>query len=278
MSLRQAFRTRIAACPKSSTPTLAGLAIQGPIIIPHVARRSTMPRWGRRLTHGRTWKRVTRRLQPIRQATLRRRPTPCHRRVLVTYGSSRTPSQPERVCRSPPNSRSASTRRTQTGCFGRATGTARTARQPDHLPRSIFQGPARRTLTCLSLPPCPRIPLACAGLPWSASTTYAVGNMIDPIEGTTGTGAVDDVFQAVYVGGPTGAAQPGPAIPSSYFNTATSPTVSAPGSTICDSASGASLSPAPPYSTSCPTGTVWQDIGPQTQRGDVFAVNLGNRH
>jgi hypothetical protein len=124
----------------------------------------------------------------------------------------------------------------------------------------------------------PANPTSACGLPWAASTTYVVGNMINPIEGTTGTGAVDDVFQAVYVGGPTGAAQPGPAIPSSYFNTATSPTVSAPGSTICDSASGASLNPVPPYSTSCPTGTVWQDIGPQTQRGDVFAVNLGNRH
>jgi hypothetical protein len=49
------------------------------------------------------------------------------------------------------------------------------------------------------------------------------------------------------------------------------------GSTICDSASGAAMNPTLPYSTSCPTGTVWQDIGPQNQRGDVFAVNLGNQ-
>ena len=124
----------------------------------------------------------------------------------------------------------------------------------------------------------PANPTSVCGLPWAASASYVVGNMIDPIEGTTGTGAVDDVFQAIYVGGPTGSVQPGPAIPNSYFNTAAGPTASSPGSTICDSASGASQNPTLPYSTSCATGTVWQDIGPQTQRGDVFAVNLGNRH
>jgi len=113
------------------------------------------------------------------------------------------------------------------------------------------------------------------GLPWAASTTYVVGNMIDPIEGTGGSGAVDDVFQAIYVGGPTGATQPGPATPNSYFSTSVGPTTTSPGNTICDSASGASMNPTPPYSTSCSGGTVWQDIGPQNQRGDVFAVNLG---
>ena len=113
------------------------------------------------------------------------------------------------------------------------------------------------------------------GLPWAANTTYVVGNMIDPIEGTGGSGAVDDVFQAIYVGGPTGATQPGPATPNSYFSTSAGPTTTAPGNTICDSASGASMNPAPPYSTSCTAGTVWQDIGPQNQRGDVFAVKLG---
>jgi hypothetical protein len=124
----------------------------------------------------------------------------------------------------------------------------------------------------------PANPTSVCGLPWAGSTTYVVGNLINPIEGTTGTGAVDDVFQAIYAGGPTGSTQPGPAIPNSYFSTATTPTSSSPGSTICDSASGASVNPSLPYSTSCPTGTVWQDIGPQTQRGDVFAVNLGNQH
>jgi hypothetical protein len=91
----------------------------------------------------------------------------------------------------------------------------------------------------------------------AANTTYVVGNMIDPIEGTGGSGAVDDVFQAIYVGGPTGATQPGPATPNSYFSTSAGPTSIAPGNTICDSASGASMNPAPPYSTCCTAGTVW---------------------
>lgn len=124
----------------------------------------------------------------------------------------------------------------------------------------------------------PANPTSVCGLPWAASTTYVVGNMINPIENTGGSGGVDDVFQAIYVGGPTGPAQPGPALPNSYFSTATGPTSSSPGDTICDSASGDSMNPALPYSTSCPTGTVWQDIGPQNQRGDVFAVDLGNQH
>ena len=195
----------------------------------------------------------------------------------------------------------------------------------------------------------PANPASICGLPWAGNTTYVAGNMINPIEGTTGTGAVDDVFQAVYVGGPTGATQPGPAQPNSYFSTSTTPsavpaaisgaaesgntvtitsglnpaagltvnisgvtpsgyngtwvvltssatnftytdttsalgsgtsfgTASAAGSTICDGMSGASLNPSLPYATSCPAGTVWQDIGPQNQRGDVFAVNLGNQH
>jgi hypothetical protein len=124
----------------------------------------------------------------------------------------------------------------------------------------------------------PAAPTSLCGLPWAASTTYVVGNMINPIEGTAGAGAVDDVFQAIYVGGPTGSTQPGPAVPNSYFSASIGPTSSGPGSTICDSASGAAMNPALPYTTSCPTGTVWQDIGPQNQRGDVFAVNLGNQH
>jgi hypothetical protein len=102
--------------------------------------------------------------------------------------------------------------------------------------------------------------------------------MINPIEGTSGSAGVDDVFQAIYVGGSTGPTQPGPAAPNSYFSTSTGPTISAPGSTICDSASGASVNPTVPYSTSCAAGAVWQDIGPQNQRGDVFAVNLGNQN
>jgi hypothetical protein len=127
----------------------------------------------------------------------------------------------------------------------------------------------------LVVPAVPANPTSVCGLPWAANTTYVVGNMINPIEGTSGSATVDDVFQAIYVGGPTGSTQPGPAPPNSYFGTSTGPTSSSPGNTICDGTSGASINPAPPYSTSCPTGTVWQDIGLQNQRGDVFAVNLG---
>jgi hypothetical protein len=36
------------------------------------------------------------------------------------------------------------------------------------------------------------------------------------------------------------------------------------------------MNPTLPYSSSCPSGTVWQDLGPQNQRGDIFAVNLGH--
>lgn len=122
----------------------------------------------------------------------------------------------------------------------------------------------------------PASPTSVCGLPWAASTTYVVGNMIDPIEGTGGAGAVDDVFQAIYVAGPTGANQPGPALPNSYFSTSVGPTSGAAGNTICDSASSSSMNPTLPYSSSCPSGTVWQDLGPQNQRGDIFAVNLGH--
>jgi len=128
----------------------------------------------------------------------------------------------------------------------------------------------------LAVSPVPANATSICGLPWAPGTTYVVGNMINPIEGTSGGGAVDDVFQAIYVGGPTGATQPGPALPNSYFNTSVGPTASAPGNTICDSASGASMNPVVPYSSSCPAGAVWQDVGPQNQRGDVFAVNLGH--
>jgi hypothetical protein len=128
----------------------------------------------------------------------------------------------------------------------------------------------------LAVAPVPANATSMCGLPWAPSTTYVVGNMINPIEGTSGSGAVDDVFQAIYIGGPTGATQPGPALPNSYFNTSVGPTASAPGNTICDSASGASMNPTVPYSSSCSGGAVWQDLGSQNQRGDVFAVNLGH--
>jgi hypothetical protein len=58
--------------------------------------------------------------------------------------------------------------------------------------------------------------------------------------------------------------------------------VTSAGDTVCDSSNPSVspdvINPSPPYSTSCPNGVVWQNVGPQTQRGDVFAVNLGNQH
>jgi hypothetical protein len=58
--------------------------------------------------------------------------------------------------------------------------------------------------------------------------------------------------------------------------------VTSAGDTVCDSSNPSVspdvINPSIPYSTSCPNGIVWQNVGPQTQRGDVFAVNLGNQH
>jgi hypothetical protein len=216
--------------------------------------------------------------------------------------------------------------------------------------------------------PVPASPTSICGLPWQPSTTYTTGNMIDPIEGTGGSGAVDDVFQAIAVNGtgtsgpnsslfgdqpecgtvscfasanPPGATQlatngamsAGSTVLTSSKNPFTSGqvgqeisvsgagnaagtiplyttiisyqsagqvTLSAPtvetggttiatvnlvtsaGDTVCDSSNPSVspdvINPSLPYSTSCPNGVVWQNVGPQTQRGDVFAVNLGNQH
>jgi hypothetical protein len=53
-------------------------------------------------------------------------------------------------------------------------------------------------------------------------------------------------------------------------------TVAAQGDRVCDLASGTdTYNPVPPYSSSC-VGLVWQDLGPNTQRGDVVAFNLGH--
>jgi hypothetical protein len=129
----------------------------------------------------------------------------------------------------------------------------------------------------------PANPSSLCGLPWIPATTYVVGNTINPIEGTSGSGQVDDVFQAIYVNGASGPAstlagkQPKCGTTSCFANT-TPPTSSVAGGTVCDSTSGTanSINPSLPYSTSCPNGVVWQDLGVQTQRGDVFAVKLGN--
>jgi len=137
----------------------------------------------------------------------------------------------------------------------------------------------------LAVPAVPASPSSLCGLPWAAANTYVVGNLINPIEGTSGSGQVDDVFQAIYVNGKSG---PQSSLSGfqpkcgtvSCFTATTAPTVSAAGSTLCDNQNynGTTqlntLNPALPYSTSCPNGNVWQDLGPQTGRGDVFAAKL----
>jgi hypothetical protein len=211
----------------------------------------------------------------------------------------------------------------------------------------------------LSIAPVPANPSSLCGVPWQATTPYVAGNTINPIEGTSGSGAVDDVFQALdsEVSGPTSSltsgqpncggtscfvdtnppavtplavtaaaesgtngtvtlASPGLTVNTGVLVTLTGMTPSGwngtwpvssssgdgvttltlsgmpsglgavtafgtaaeQGDTVCDAASGASLNPSVPYTVSCPGGVVWQDLGPQTQRGDVFAVNLGNQH
>jgi hypothetical protein len=75
-------------------------------------------------------------------------------------------------------------------------------------------------------------------------------------------------------------------MPSSLGTASTLGQATSQGDTICDNqnfngtgspVTGSQLNtfePALPYSTSCPAGVVWQDLGPQTQRGDMFAVSL----
>jgi hypothetical protein len=60
--------------------------------------------------------------------------------------------------------------------------------------------------------------------------------------------------------------------PGTVFGLAT-----AQGDTVCDNTSGSGdvINPTLPYSSSCPTGVVWQDLGPQTDRGDLYAVDIG---
>ena len=46
----------------------------------------------------------------------------------------------------------------------------------------------------------PASPISLCGYPWASGTSYSAGNLINQIEGTTGTGSIDDVFQAVTSG------------------------------------------------------------------------------
>ena len=145
----------------------------------------------------------------------------------------------------------------------------------------------------LSIAAVPANPTSLGGLPWQPNTAYVAGNVINPIEGTSGSGAIDDVFQALTSGTSGPATSGGGHQPkcgtSSCFAIAKQPlcgglscasnpssTPFTQGDTICDNTSGVgdSINPALPYSSSCPSGVVWRDVGPQTTRGDVFAVKL----
>ncbi len=135
-----------------------------------------------------------------------------------------------------------------------------------------------------------------SGIPWQPLTAYAVGNLINPIEGTGGGGQIDDVFQAIYASGTSGpnsslgSNQPKCGTTSCFANTnpplcnglscATNPTATpfTPGDTVCDNQSGSGdvINPSLPYSSSCATGIVWQDLGPGNARADLFAVRLSH--
>ena len=161
-------------------------------------------------------------------------------------------------------------------------------------------------------PPLPSTLTSLCGVPWIPASTYKVGNTIDPIENTNSAGGVDHIFQAIAscVAGVcastsgTGTGVSGPAnqpgggnnqpvcvvagVNKSCFASTLAPTISAAGDTVCDNSSfnGAgvpvtgtqlnTLNPSAPYTASCPNGIVWQDLGPQTSRGDVFAVQLAS--
>lgn len=215
-------------------------------------------------------------------------------------------------------------------------------------------------------------PATLCGTPWVQSSSYAAGNLIDPVEGTEGSSQVDDVFQAQNSGTsganstlnfasdpaclnynsvkvscfantnsptngtvtPTGANEVGTTntytfsgallqlnvgvkvtlagwSPSSYNGTwavtgtvgtgcpgtacasvstwqltglptslgavTTFGTAAAQGDLVCDSPNDNGSGNVNGFNlSSCPGGGVqWVDSGPQTQRGDVFAVNLG---
>jgi hypothetical protein len=158
--------------------------------------------------------------------------------------------------------------------------------------------------------PLPSTLTALCGLPWIPGTPYQVGNTADPLESTSVSGGADDVFQVIAScssgtcqttsgtgGGVSGPAnQPGGSnnqpvcvvagVNKSCFAQTNAPTSLAAGDTVCDNqnfnGTGSpvtgtqlnSINPSLPYSASCPNGLVWQDLGPQTQRADVLAVQV----
>jgi hypothetical protein len=118
------------------------------------------------------------------------------------------------------------------------------------------------------------------GYPWMAGYSYAAGALINPIENPNGSSGVDDVYQAVAV---TGASGPQSSLASnqpkcgtvSCWTLTNPPTATTGGDYVCDNTSGTgdTVSVWPTLPT-CTTGIIWEDMGPQNQRSDVFAVYL----
>jgi hypothetical protein len=68
-------------------------------------------------------------------------------------------------------------------------------------------------------------------------------------------------------------------LPSGLSAVTTLGTAASEGDRVCDSPSDNGSGSVNSFNPSnCSAGVMWQDLGPQTQRGDVFAVNLGNQH
>ncbi len=95
-------------------------------------------------------------------------------------------------------------------------------------------------------------------------------NVYVTLAGTTG-GTFDGTYPVTTT--TTGATIPLTGLPSGT-QAGAGGSFAAQGDRICDAIAGASFNPLPPYSSSCTGGVVWQDLGFQAARGDVFAVKL----
>ena len=162
------------------------------------------------------------------------------------------------------------------GCLGSTTGSAPTVWASGTYYQKLIYAQTNS--------PCSPI-TSLSGYPWIPANSYVQGDLTSPIEGTNGQAGVDDVFQAIWVdsGGKSGnrstlaSGQPKCGTTSCFANSTPPNNVVTyvAGQTICDAPpTTASFNPSLPYATSCAGGVVWQDLGPATQRGDVFAVRL----
>jgi hypothetical protein len=135
-------------------------------------------------------------------------------------------------------------------------------------------------LPYVATPPQSTTLFSLCGYPWMAGYSYSAGALINPIENPNGSSGVDDVYQAVAV---TGASGPQSSLASnqpkcgtvSCWTLTNSPTATTGGDYVCDNTSGTgdTVSVWPTLPT-CTTGIIWEDMGPQNQRSDVFAVYL----